>query len=130
MQFIFMLTRRDATVADALQVLEVIKPLGIRHIGFKDVGADAATMRRLARAIAAMGARSYLEIVSESREARLAAAHTAVYIGVNCLLGGLEVTETLAILQGRDIEYLPYVGSPQGIPTRLDGDSKAIAGLR
>lgn len=127
MQFIFMLTRHDATVGDAVQTLEVIKPLGIEHIGFKDVGTNRATMRQLTHAIAAMGARSYLEIVSESREARLTSAHMAVELGVDCLLGGLEVAETLAILDGSGIDYLPYIGSPQDIPTQLRGDTQAIA---
>ena len=38
MDFIFMLTRDDQTVEDALDVLDAIRPLGLRHIGFKDVG--------------------------------------------------------------------------------------------
>ena len=33
-----MLTRQDQTVPDCLEVLEYIRPLGLTHIGFKDVG--------------------------------------------------------------------------------------------
>ena len=42
MDFIFMLTRDDRTVLDALDVLDEIRPLELRHIGFKDVGLEPA----------------------------------------------------------------------------------------
>ena len=35
-----MLTRNDATVENALDLVEVARPLALRHIGFKDVGAE------------------------------------------------------------------------------------------
>ena len=38
MDFVFMLTRSDQTVTDCLEVLDDIRPLGLTHIGFKDVG--------------------------------------------------------------------------------------------
>ena len=34
-----MLTRNDATVENALDFVEIARPLGLKHIGFKDVGA-------------------------------------------------------------------------------------------
>ena len=36
--FIFMLTRKDRTVEDCLEIVDLIQPLGIEHIGFKDIG--------------------------------------------------------------------------------------------
>ena len=39
MDFIFMLTRDDSTVANALEIVEAVRPVGSQHIGFKDVGA-------------------------------------------------------------------------------------------
>ena len=45
-----MLTRNDATVASALALVEIARPLGHRHIGFKDVG-DASKLQDLAAAI-------------------------------------------------------------------------------
>lgn len=38
LRFIFMLTRNDRTVADASQHLQTALSLGVRHIGFKDIG--------------------------------------------------------------------------------------------
>ena len=40
MEFVFMLTRNDATVENALDLVEVARPLRLKHIGFKDVGAE------------------------------------------------------------------------------------------
>jgi hypothetical protein len=38
MELIFMLTRDDRTVPDAFDVLDAIRSLGLRHIGFKHRG--------------------------------------------------------------------------------------------
>ena len=56
MDFIFMLTRNDRTVVDCLEVLESIVPLGLKHIGFKDVGVPTKTLKALTTAIKDMGA--------------------------------------------------------------------------
>ena len=38
LRFIFMLTRNDRTVEDAPEQLKIALSLGVRHIGFKDIG--------------------------------------------------------------------------------------------
>jgi hypothetical protein len=127
MDFIFMLTRQDRTVPDCLEVLGQIAPLGLTHIGFKDIGADEPTLRNLNERIKAMGAQSYLEVVATSPEAALNSARAAASIGVDHLLGGTQVAETLAILQGTGVKYYPFPGTPIGHPTRLGGDAALIA---
>ena len=62
LRFIFMLTRNDRTVADAATHLETALSLGVRHIGFKDVGLPVAELKALNAAIKAKGATSYLEV--------------------------------------------------------------------
>jgi hypothetical protein len=121
MDFIFMLTRNDATVGHCLAVLDDIAPLGLRHIGFKDIGADLATLRTLNRRIKESGAVSYLEVVATTDEAALNSARMAVDIGVDRLLGGKLVRQTLEILQGSAIAYYPFPGRPTGHPTKLGG---------
>ena len=69
MDFVFMLTRNDATVPNALDLLEIARPLGLRHIGSKDVGADAAMLQSLTAAIREAGASPWMEVVSTTREA-------------------------------------------------------------
>jgi len=127
MDFIFMLTREDQTVTDCLAVMAEIQPLGLKHVGFKDIGADLQTLRVLNRMIRESGATSYMEVVATSAEAALNSARIAVEIGVDRLLGGTLVQPTLQILQGTGIGYYPFPGAPAGHPTRLGGSPADIA---
>jgi hypothetical protein len=126
MDFIFMLTRNDATVGHCLAVMDEIAGLGLGHIGFKDIGADLATLRTLNRRIKSLGAVSYLEVVATTDDAALNSARMAVEIGVDRLLGGKLVDETLEILQGTGIGYYPFPGKPIGHPTRLGGTPEDV----
>ena len=127
MNFIFMLTRQDQTVSDCLPVFDAIRPLGLQHVGFKDIGADPQTLIALNRHIKASGATSYMEVVSTSRESTLESARHAVEIGVDRLMGGTFVEETLSILASTGIEYYPFPGTPVGHPTDLRGDAAQVA---
>jgi hypothetical protein len=126
MDFIFMLTRQDQTVSDCLAVMAEIQPVGLKHIGFKDIGADLETLRVLNRMIKESGAASYMEVVSTTQEAALNSARIAVEIGVDRLLGGTLVQPTLKILQGTGIAYYPFPGRPEGHPTLLGGSAADI----
>jgi hypothetical protein len=126
MDFIFMLTRQDRTVPNCLEVLAEIAPLGLKHIGFKDIGADTDTLRRLNAGIKALGAVSYLEVVATSPEAALNSARIGAEIGVDRLLGGTQAAETLDILRGTGVAYYPFPGIPTGHPTKLGGDAALI----
>jgi len=121
MDFIFMLTHGDRTVGAPLDVLESIRSLGLRHIGFKDVGLRTSMIRELVAAIRRSGALAYMEIVSTEPEDCLRAARLARNVGVDRLLGGTQVEEILSILEGSETAYFPFPGRPIGHPTRLSG---------
>ncbi|MGN6685364.1 MAG: 4-hydroxythreonine-4-phosphate dehydrogenase, partial [Devosia sp.] len=121
MDFIFMLTRADRTVEDCLLVLDEIVPLGLRHIGFKDVGVDFPVLVKLTERIRACGATSYMEVVSETPEACLRSAQAARQLGIDRLLGGTDVAAIKNILAGSHTTYYPFPGFPVGHPTRLGG---------
>jgi len=127
MDFIFMLTRQDQTISDCLEVMAEIESLGLRHIGFKDVGAELETLAVLNRLIKTSGAISYMEVVSTTAASALNSARLAVEIGVDRLLGGTLVEETLEILRGSGIAYYPFPGRPQGHPTKLGGTAADVA---
>lgn len=116
-----MLTRDDQTVEDCLDVIDDILPLGLKHIGFKDIGADFATLKELNHRIKSNGALSYMEVVSTSPKACLASARAALEIGVDRLLGGTEVDAVLDVIKGSNIRYYPFPGYPFDHPTRLGG---------
>jgi hypothetical protein len=126
MDFVFMLTRNDATVANALALVEIARPLGLRHIGFKDVGADASMLQGLTAAIREAGASPWMEVVSTTREAELRGVELGRDLGVDRLLGGVHVDEALTILEGSAIRYLPFAGAPSGHPTRLGGAAPEV----
>ncbi|MEU7581164.1 HisA/HisF-related TIM barrel protein [Streptomyces sp. NPDC041068] len=127
MDFIFMLTRDDRTVTDCLDVLDAVRGLGITHIGFKDVGVDRETLTQLHDSLRELGVTTYLEVVSTDREQALASVRTAVELGVDWLMGGTWIEETLALLDGTPVRYLPFAGEPLGHPTRLAGDPARVA---
>lgn len=128
MDFIFMLTRDDRTVAGGLALLDRICGLGLGHIGFKDIGVDPQTLATLARRIREIGAVSYLEVVSTTPADARMSAQLAVEIGIDRLLGGTEVAATLDIIAGTGIDYYPFPGFPVGHPTNLKGKAADIAG--
>jgi hypothetical protein len=125
--FIFMLTRDDRTVDNCLQVLDAVSDLGLRHIGFKDVGIDTRTLDALHERIKKAGATSYLEVVSLGPEAARRAALQAKKLGVDRLLGGSDMEVVLEVITGTGIEYYPFVGRPSGHPTLLNGSPEEIA---
>ena len=126
MDFVFMLTRNDATVENALDLVEIARELGLSHIGFKDVGAEAAVLRRLTAAIRAAGATPWMEVVSTTREAELRSIALGRDLGVDVLMGGVHVEEALRILDGCATRYLPFAGKPSGHPTRLGGSAEEV----
>ena len=126
MDFVFMLTRNDATVENALDLVETASLLGLKHIGFKDVGADPSQLKRLTEAIRAAGAAAWMEVVSTSRDDELRSIALARALGVDWLMGGVHVEEALRILAGSATRYLPFAGKPVGHPTQLGGSAREV----
>lgn len=126
MDFIFMLTHHDRTVEAPLEVLDAIRPLELRHIGFKDIGAPYHVLAELTVRIRAAGAISYLEVVSTDPAECLRSARIARDLGVDRLLGGTQVDEILDIVAGSQTAYYPFPGRPIGHPTQLDGTPEDV----
>lgn len=126
LRFIFMLTRNDRTVPDAPQQLQTALSLGVRHIGFKDIGLPLEQLKGLDAAIKAGGATSYLEVVSLDRESEIVSAKAAAEIGVDVLLGGTRVDDVLPIIKGTGIQYFPFPGRITGHPSVLEGTIEEI----
>ncbi|MGO4283545.1 4-hydroxythreonine-4-phosphate dehydrogenase [Bosea sp. TAB14] len=126
LRFIFMLTRNDRTVEDAAQQLQTALSLGVRHIGFKDIGLPISQLKALNAAIKAGGATSYLEVVSLDRDSETASARAALDIGVDMLLGGTHAEDVLPIIAGSSIQYCPFPGRIVGHPSVLEGSIEEI----
>lgn len=121
-----MLTRHDRTVANALDTLRSLRGVGLRHVGWKDMGASREVMMALQGEAKQQGATTYLEMVSLGAEAEERGARYALDVGVDVLLGGVHVDRTLAVLRGSRVKYCPFAGIPAGHPTILRGDAARI----
>ena len=126
MDFIFMLTRNDRTIEDAAYLVDAACDLGVRHIGFKDVGVPFATMQELVGTIRRRGGVCYLEVVSTTNEAMLRSLEAARALGVDRILGGTDLDAAQRIL-GDLSRYFPFPGNPVGHPTRLGGSAALVA---
>ena len=121
-----MLTRNDQTVTDCLDVFEIIKNTGLKHVGFKDIGVSKDTLKKLNKNIKNAGMTSYLEVVSTSNEACLESAKAAKEVGIDRLMGGTNASEILKIIKNEKIEYYPFPGRPEGHPTKLGGTPEEV----
>jgi len=126
MDFIFMLTRDDRTIDDCLDLMSLVAPVGLKHVGFKDVGVEPEILEQLVAAIHTTGARSYMEVVSTTPQACLLSARIARDLGVSRLLGGTQVEAIMAMLRGSCTEYYPFPGRPVGHPTQLGGTAADV----
>ncbi len=134
LEFIFMLTRNDQTVSNAMEVYDEVRDSGLRYIGFKDIGLPPARLRELATAMRADGREVFLEVVSERAEDEIRSVDAALEIGVDWLLGGTHPDEALEILDrvgppgspGRP-HYCPFPGRIVGHPSVLEGTIDEIA---
>lgn len=125
-EFIFMLTHQDATVPDALAMLDELRGVGLRFVGFKDVGATPELRKELADAAHAMELEVMLEVVSSTAAAELASLQAAVDAGVDWVLGGTRIDEGLRLLDGSGIRYCPFPGRIAGHPRVLEGSVEEI----
>src|SRR3712207_3531926 len=125
-EFIFMLTRDDVTLADAREVYASVADTGLRHVGCKDVGLPREELAALLDDIRASGGETYLEVVSETEEATLESARVAAEIRPDHLIGGTLIEPVQEILEGTGVKFWPYVGRIVGHPCLLRGTIEEI----
>jgi len=126
-EFVFMLTRDDVTVGDALDVLAGVRGGGLRYVGFKDIGPPPEVLRDVAAAAHEAGMEVMLEVVSTSREDELRSVRAALDIGVDWVLGGTHGEDGARVLDGSGVRYCPFPGTVTGHPSVLSGEIEAIA---
>jgi len=125
--FVFMLTHNDATVSNALEVLEELRGSGLRYVGFKDVGAGVEELTEVADAAHDQGMEVMLEVVSTCLEEERRSLEAAVPIGVDWVLGGTNPQVGTQILGGAEVRYCPFPGTVVGHPSVLKGSIEEIA---
>jgi hypothetical protein len=124
--FVFMLTHGDRTVGNAAEIVPTLVDTGLRYIGFKDVGADAARQRELTSLCHDAGFEVMLEVVSTTKEDELASLRAAAEAGVDWVLGGTHAADGAGILPD-GIRYCPFPGRVIDHPSVLLGTIEEIA---
>jgi 4-hydroxythreonine-4-phosphate dehydrogenase len=125
-EFIFMLTRDDVTLADARAVYASVAGSGVRHVGCKDVGLPTDELSALMDDIRSHGHETWIEVVSETEEATLTSARAAAEIRPDHLIGGTLIEPVQEILAGTGVRFWPYVGQIVGHPCLLRGSIDEI----
>lgn len=126
-EFIFMLTQHDATIPDALAILERVRDTGLRYVGFKDVGATPSDLAAITDTAHELSFEVMLEVVSTSVAEERASLEAAPEIGVDWVLGGTHVDDGVRILSGSGAKYCPFPGRVEGHPSVLHGELEEIA---
>lgn len=126
-EFIFFLTYSDVTVYNALDVFDEIKDTGINFVGFKDVGLPEEKLKKLVVEMKKAGKTTFLEVVSATKEDNIRSLKMGVKLGVDNLIGGTYVDETLPLIEDAGIKYFPYIGKIVGHPCLLRGTIEEIA---
>src|SRR5258708_10776354 len=126
-EFIFMLTRNDVTVPDAVRhANEAAKIKGISIIGFKDVGLPFDTLHAVVDTIRANGRTVAMEVVSLDEDDERRSAEAAVRLNVDLLLGGTRPQIVSDVIRDSDIRYFPFPGTIVGHPSVLSGTKEEI----
>ena len=126
-EFIFMLTHSDSTIADALDYVDTLADTGLHYLGFKDVGATPERQRQIAQAARDAGFETMLEVVSTTREDEINSVRAALAAGVDWILGGTQPDAVLPMLEGSTVRYCPFPGRIVGHPSVLEGEIDEIA---
>lgn len=127
MDFIFMLTSHDATVPHAVEVYESVRSTGLRMVGFKDVGASPATLRRLTDTMHEDGRTVFLEVVSTGVDDELRSIEVGLGLGVDVIMGGTNHRAALSLIGDGAVKYFPFPGAVVGHPSELHGSVEEIA---
>ena len=129
-EFIFMLTRSDVTVSNALEVLEEVKGTGLRCVGCKDVGLDRGLYADLFERMRGYGMRSFLEIVTYDEGEHFRGIDLGLEIGADYIIGGMPEysVKTMEYLRARKggTKFFPYIGEIAEHPCVLRGSIDEI----
>ena len=121
LDFIFMLTRNDETLPNALSYAQEAIEVGVTRIGFKDVGITLKEMKALTQFLQHARVTTYLEVVSLDAHREIKSAEIALQLKVDYLLGGTHPHLVAPLVEDHPIKYFPFVGSIQGHPSTLHG---------
>jgi hypothetical protein len=120
-ELIVMLTYKDKTVENALELFDEMKNTPVRYWGFKDVGLPPEKMKEVVDSMNAAGKTTFLEVVSLTEAEGLQGATLAVECGFHILMGTVFFDSINDFLKDKPVRYYPFPGHVHSHPSILDG---------
>lgn len=125
-RLIVMLTNNDETVENANEIFDNCKDLEIECWGVKDIGLPLTEMKKLLNNMKEASKKTFLEVVSLSKEEGMKGAKLAVEHGFDYLMGTVFYEEIENYLINKHPKYFPFCGKVCGHPSELDGSVDEI----
>jgi hypothetical protein len=127
LHFVLMLTERDVTIPDAMDVYQTVTGTGLRYVAFKDVGADHGMLGDLTGAAREDGLQTLLEIADVTEAGQDAGVDLALQLDVDIVVGTWRPESAAALGSGGQPAYFPFVGSISGSPLQMHGGLADLA---
>ena len=121
-----MLTYKDETVKDSLEVFDQCADLPASFWGFKDVGLPKSDMKRLVKRMKESGKATFLEVVSLTEMECLDGARLALDCGFDYLMGTVFYHSVFELMKGKHTKFFPFAGKVSGHPSILGGTISEI----
>lgn len=120
-KMITMLTYKDVTVKDAMDVFNQCADVPCEYWGFKDIGLPKDQMKALVDRMKEKGKTIFLEVVSLTEEECMAGAKLAVECQFDYLIGTLFYQSVYEYLKQQKKKYFPFCGRVTGHPSIIEG---------
>lgn len=128
--FIFMLTRHDVTIPNAIEVFEKVKNSGLKFVGCKDIGLPVEKLEQLFHRMKKKKVMTFLEVVSGDEEKHFEGIEKAIRIGSDYIIGGMprfaEKTRKYLKKRKASLKFFPYIGEVVDHPCILKGSVNEI----
>jgi len=125
-KLITMLTYKDQTVSNALEIFDQNKELPVECWGFKNIGLPVEEMKELVSAMKKAYKSTFLEVVTYTEDSCLAAAKLALECQFDYLMGTVYFESVHHLLKNHPLKYFPFCGKINGHPSILEGSIKEI----
>ena len=125
-ELIVMLTNKDETVSNAIEVFEECRKLPVKFWGFKNIGLPVDKMKQLVQIMKKNNKTTFLEVVTLKESECMDGAKMAVDCGFDYLLGTVFFDSVYEFVKKSKLKYFPFCGKVHGHPSILTGSTSEI----
>ena len=125
-KLITMLTYKDVTIPNAIDVFSSHSDMQNKFWGFKNVGLPTSDMKILIDLMKAKKKTIFLEVVTLNEEKCLEGARLSLEYEIDYLIGTIYYPSVHKMLENQPVKYFPFCGNVNGHPSLLHGSVKEI----